>query len=318
MLEEMAPLNKTRRPSLRYSASSTSSSGLALESPRTPLLQDSGAVHFNPIHFLVWEVPQELWLDLPAVVRVPLVEIQQVGAAVQTSFDRLADLKERLPDGHLKETIAPSHKNGLVDEVEGLIAERLRDFGLGGGFVKIDHGDDKESDRTSTQPSTRTSSSFDGLEISNATTRSNSVSASTSNWLSPSADATSPASPTGLNISRRSSTTNFAHHHDRPTAQYMAELYHLRRDLLVRLRHAVRRFDAAWREAKRASQLHVASTAARKHGEAAFSADVEHALDYWWAAKKALVDELMQTGAALEHGHDFALGWGSNGGIGWT
>jgi len=131
---------------------------------------------------------------------------------------------------------------------------------------------------------------------------------------------TSPATDAaaGYLASPRLTTAKFAHHQDPRTAQYVAELHHLRREMLVHLRHAVRRVDAEWRECARAKAGAPAAAADPQSPAAPLPSARDAEFDAWWKEKKELVLELENKAKTIGRGVCASVGWSGDAGLGWV
>lgn len=136
-------------------------------------------------------------------------------------------------------------------------------------------------------------------------------------------DTGGPASPSTESVagpfaSPRLTTAKFAHHQDPRTAQYVAELHHLRREMLVHLRHAVRRVDAEWRECARARVGAPPAAGDLQDAGAPLPSAYDAEFEAWWKEKKELVLELENKAKTIGRGVCASVGWSGDAGLGWV
>jgi hypothetical protein len=327
MAEVVAPRHHTHRRSSRRSLSTAPHLGPVFESPRTLCPRDTDAFSYDPAHLKEWYMPQELWNGLPSRLQKPLAALQHAGAAVLTGFDRLALMRETLPS--LSQPL-DSDDEALEDHstaAHDALAAKLLDHQRKSSSNSQPRGNEDYFPCSPILPERHHANSFGGgsSSTSGSTTRSNSTSVPSPHsalvWpdspVSP--FVLSPTSPTPVFPSRRMSTTKFAHHHDTPMAQYLAELHNLRHEMLVRLRHAVRRVETEWRDVKRLSSLAESHTyTAEDDDHVDLEPQTEKEFEHWWLEKKNAVHELTHRGNALGRGLHVSLGWGGHGGMGWA
>lgn len=301
-------------------------------------------------------MPAELWEALPLDLGKSLAAFQHAGAAVLTGFDRLADMSNSLPDLAEEIPSEPGLGLDDQTATHDAVAAKLFDHQRRSSreerkeqdsFHCAPHRRDSNSRPNSftlTNPSSR-SSSFTTASVSaissGCITRSNSTSHLSPNSL----QALTPDTPTSPLIlppnslescgasspiamspgvegrvggiaSPRLMTSKFVQHHDPRTAQYVAELHHLRHEMLVRLRHSARRVDAEWKECKRASFSFTGETGFENGG--VLPSDLDGEFETWWKGKKDLVVELEQKAKAIEPGVRVSIGWGGDAGLGWV
>lgn len=108
----------------------------------------------------------------------------------------------------------------------------------------------------------------------------------------------SPFDPQYLEKRERSRERSFSTPREPHDAYFAAELSHLRTEALTRLRHAARKVDQEWSEAKRTNALS--------------PGDVKDFED-WWGEKKSAISRLNEKGKRMS----LAIGLSSSG-VGWT
>ncbi|KAF2204276.1 hypothetical protein GQ43DRAFT_364981 [Delitschia confertaspora ATCC 74209] len=260
-----------RRASGRCTSNSFSPASPRIESPRTLCPKDGDAFSYNPSHLPVWYMAQDLWNSVPKQMQSALAALQHSGAAVLTGYERLDRLDSSPQEPTLESRPLP----------EQLSLSDLRATSFGSSVL--------------TSPSSHSPTS--------------SMSSSPALSAFPN---TGPISPIALSTSDLSSVTpsdvtpSHKRHHGRsfsiplePDAAYYAtELSYLRTESLPRLRHAVRKVDTEWYEAKRLGSVS--------------ESDVSE-FEKWWAEKKNWIRQLDERGRRLS----VAMGV-SPAGMGWT
>ncbi|KAF2248455.1 hypothetical protein BU26DRAFT_334460 [Trematosphaeria pertusa] len=266
--------NHQRRSSTRKSFTSMAiPSSPQIESPRTLCPRDGDAFSYNPSHLPAWYIPQDLWERLPATLQSTLASMQHAGAAALTGFERLDKHTEGL------DSARPPHR---LEEDEF--------------FVQMDD---------LPPPKMRTTSNASSVFLSDVSSPASPNSESASPSLSAS-QVTSPVSPICLTPSELQYPDNRARSRERSfsiplephDAYYATELSHLRTEALPRLRHAARKVDTEWYEAKRSTTLSIS--------------DIND-FENWWAEKKCRILHLNEQGKRLS----LAIGLSSSG-MGWT
>lgn len=299
-------------------------------------------------------MPAELWDALPPGLSKALAGFQHAGAAVLTGFERLAEMSSSLPDVDEELSGPVIGTTGDQTAAHDAVAAKLFDHQRKSSKEEtkdqeIYHCAPYRRDSSGalnnfsfTNLSSH-SSSFTGSSMSvvssGSVTRSNSTSHPSPNSLaalSPDTPVSPLALPPGLEhgdfghpttpaveggiggiASPRLTTSKFVHHHDPCTAQYMAELHHLRHEMLVRLRHSVRRADAEWRECRRTSFSGLGETGF-ENGGVLLPSDLDGEFETWWKEKKDMVIELEHKAKAIGRGVHVSIGWGGEGGLGWV
>jgi len=343
--------HNSRRNSSRRSFSSVSS-GLSQAPSRTPCPGDTETFTYDPANLRTWHIPTELSSVLPPNLGKLLAVFQSAGAAVLTGFDRLADMSDSLPNlaEELPEPVRGEGDQSLADEK---VAAKRSDYQPQSSreYKKDDEvyhcapyrRDSANSFRGLNFNNSRRSSSFTG---SNSAISSGTVTGSNSTFHpSPSSlqllnldatttpptvppmslngrdtgDQTCPTSAVSIGsfASPRFTTATFAHHYDPRTAQYIAELHHLRREMLVHLRHAVRHVDAEWRECQRA-KVCAGCGDGIQDGGVLRPAGLDAKFEAWWKEKKELVLELEHKARTIGRGVRASVGWSGDAGLGWV
>ncbi|KAF2400713.1 hypothetical protein EJ06DRAFT_403132 [Trichodelitschia bisporula] len=280
--------------------------GSTFSAPRTPCPRDVDAFSYDPAHLDRWTIPVELWNSLPPSVQSPLVMLQQNGAAVFTSFDRLEKLAERIP---LDAPGSPSTPAGDSDadwavEESFETADSIHTKMFRSGMAGIRRASSSVSNMAghvdmmlppAAKPLPR------ALSVSTSTT-SGSFPVKALLW-SPEGQMTppTPMSPDSPSIapfmlSPPASNAGTPHYPDMSASlpsswddeklppknpavrAYRAELSYLRGDILVRLRHLARKVDMEWREC-------------RKYGMIAGGDDIETKFEACWNARKEMIAE---------------------------
>lgn len=302
-------------------------------------------------------MPVELWNALPPSLSKSLAAFQHAGAVVLTGFDRLADMSNSLPDLAEELSSEPGLGSDDQTATHDAVAAKLFDHQRRSSREEtkekeIFHCAPYRRDSASgfnnyafNNPSSRSSSFTTGSVSSissGSITRSNSTSHPSPNSLQAltpdtplsllalplnslgNGDITNPmaASPgieggIGGIASPRLTTSKFVHHHDLRTAQYVAELHHLRHEMLVRLRHAARRVDAEWKECRRAS-FSAMNEMTFENGGVLLPCDLDGEFETWWKDKKERVADLEHKAKAIGRGVKISIGWGGDAGLGWV
>ncbi|KIW00683.1 uncharacterized protein PV09_07867 [Verruconis gallopava] len=326
------------------------------ESPRTPCPSDSDAFAFKPEFLKHWVMDDALWRQLPPTLQKAISAVQHAGAAVHTSFERVSQLREKLPEEPATATL----QNATASDA---IAAKLHEHQVRGFNRARSHTRDAEEYNCSPIPKDvrnvspfRSSLTVDSLGSSSESTGY----ASPTAQMSPTSF-TSPTSPQSCvssaptpfelgdagarlpTISRRESEIGIAKHslarrdsdlpsgpsrtpssrrsshsvkHDVPrdpaSTQYYAELEHLRKSCLVRLRHSARPVDIEWGLAKREPPFRPSTADPNALAAATL---LRERFEHWWLEKKRLIAELDEAGKDLCIGIHFSLGWSDTPGL---
>ncbi|KAF2836809.1 hypothetical protein M501DRAFT_987076 [Patellaria atrata CBS 101060] len=217
-------VSPSNRPELRLSMpASSSSSGIPVPeftSSSNLRPKDSHTFSFDPQHLADWTMPATQWNLLPVSLQKSVTAIQQAGAAVDTGFMRLEELKQ------------------VISGTDGL--------------------DEGESDFDNSFPITtrpRLLSLTKSLSTSSNVTAGSPTSSSFSQYspvITPMTPST-PMTPPILSFRAIPTRETIVHVLPPPTPQhsyYAAELAHLRTEALPRLRHAIIRLETEWYEQK--------------------------------------------------------------------
>lgn len=296
-------------------------------------------------------MPLELWDALPPKLSRPLAALQHAGAAVLTGFERVAEMSPPLPD-LVEELLDPADTPiSPHEEVTAKLMDHQRKASMEDGKKEEEvyhcapYRRDSGATGTFPFPSlTSRSSSFmassSSAFSSGSVTRSNSTSHPSPNSMEILTPETPPVSPLVLPpsfdnsdfrqvtsplveggiggiASPRLATSKFVQHSDPRTAQFLAELHHLRHEMLVRLRHSVLRVDAEWRDCRRTSSSGWGESGF-ENGGVLLPSDLDGDFEAWWKAKKIFVGELEHKAKTIGRGMKVSIGWGGDGGTGWA
>lgn len=272
---------RDRRSSSRKSfASPLSRSTSHLESPRAICPKDGDAFSYNPVHLRAWYLPQELWARLPAQLRSNLAAVQHSGAAVLTGFERMDRHREDLDSGREDHKVLEE----LLVHLEDLPPPKFR---TNSNASSVFHHSDISSPATSGSPASRSG-------CASPVTSSSSQSQALTPLSPVSLD---PPAEDSIGKRSRSRDRSFSTPLEPQDAYYTTELSHLRTEALPRLRHAGRKVDTEWYEAKRTGGV---------------SAEDVNAFENWWAEKKCIILSLNEKGKHLASLHGLAstgMGW---------
>ncbi|KAF2714786.1 hypothetical protein K504DRAFT_445731 [Pleomassaria siparia CBS 279.74] len=271
--------SRTSRSSSRHRASLVvPASPPNTESPRTPCPRDGDAFSYNATHLSAWFMSQDVWDHLTPQLQAALASMQHSGAAVLTGYERL--------EQHTETRDKPDHKTE-DDEFMVQLDNSVPNIPL-----KLRTTSNASSMLSAAAPSVFTASS-------------NSTSGTTTPALA-SSQTLSPVSPICLTPADakfpckrdRSRERSFSTPLEPHNAYYATELSHLRTESIPRLRHATRKIDKEWYEAKRLGSVSIG--------------DVVQ-FEEWWAMQKATIRNLDEKCLRLSA----AIGIAATG-MGWT
>jgi hypothetical protein len=311
-------LQGRRRGSSRWSSGIGPTLPLALESPRTAMPRDDNAFSFRSKYLNDWLMPESLWAMLPAELKTKIKNLQHSGAAVLTSFERLDQLAQELP-----EVIHEDEQTDNEESISSMADKTSQDF-INAKLVQI------QSQRRASETS-RNEEKFDcspippeyrsfGAKSGNTAFSSDLTTPYTNVTSCPSplnlSQSPEPVPPTPLDLgqtSRRSSNAMSAMTgppRNAQTGHYLAQLDHLRKQDVVRLRHNIYAVETELRIlSKPLSPVSSPESTAVNNTQPAMS-DIDIAFQVWWPEKKALARSLEQKSEFIEPGLKYSLGWG--------
>ncbi|KAF2730659.1 hypothetical protein EJ04DRAFT_537084 [Polyplosphaeria fusca] len=262
-----------RRSSARRSfTSSAIPASPVVDSPRTLCPRDGHNFNYKTKHLTAWNVPQDLWENMPQHLKSVVASLQHAGAAVLTSFERMEK-----HDAKLVGTVA---EMDVVTEDNDILPAPQMLPNLDASFTSSDFEFDRYTAVFGSQSETSTSSSP-------------ALSASQSQTISP----TSPFCLTPLDpqpTGKRGREYSFSTPMEPNGHYYATELSHLRTEVVPHLRHAARKIDIVWYETKCSMN------------------DDATAFEQWWAAKMELVralDEKCKTLSEAAGMGPTGMGW---------
>jgi hypothetical protein len=314
----------------------------SVESPQNLCPQDTEAFAFKPEFLQDWAMDKELWKQLPANMYKVIIAVQHAGAAVFTSVERLEKLDRKLPEEvittTLKDATASDAIAAKLHEHQAHTTERNRSYTRDTeeyncspiptelrNFPSFSsaHTADSSGGTNSTgyfspvaqmsppslmslisgqEPLSPAMTPFDLGEARLPTISRRDSDAALSRSVITRRDSDLFSISHSISSPRLSHSVKKEMPRDPASNQYYAELEHLRKVALVRLRHATRPIDFEFAVAKYDPPFAAAedTTAAKQ---------LKEQFELWWIEKKMLIAKLDERGKDLCAGVQFSLGW---------
>ncbi|TID14523.1 hypothetical protein E2P81_ATG08475 [Venturia nashicola] len=302
--------------SARRRSSSRRSSGAqlpaALNSTRGPMPRDDNAFCYQKEHIKKWLMPEGLYDTLQEDLQTRVKNLQQSGAAVMTSLERVEKMRKELPPSSIKEDDEPVCEQPVpLGEVNGKLYELQ-------ASRRASESGKEEYDCIPIPLEYRSFGSFSDTVFSSDY---NTPDTNVTGCPSPMSldHSTQPDSPAPLDIgqsrlSRQPSNSVAAPPDNQQTGQYWNQLVHLREQDVVRLRHSVRLVDIELNILKgsfgsRSPNSPPVSPAANVVIDPLQSSDMDIVFQEWWSEKKALAHSLVEKCGRIDPHIKPNLGW---------
>jgi len=285
--------------------------------------RDDNAFSFRKKHLEDWLMPQSVWDSIPEHLKSKVKNMQHSGAAVLTSFERLdelaKDVAQVINEDDETETQSEISIASMADKTsQDIINAKLVELQFRrASEASFTRKEEKEKfDCSPIPPEYRSfGSTVDTDTVFSSdlnTPRTNVTDCPSPLYLS---QPQSPAlvSPVpldiglGLTLTRRSSNLVAEPPRNAQTGHYLAQLDHLRKEDVVRLRHAVRAVETEMSLLSKA----MSSTSSPENTAIDMqpATDVDIAFQAWWPEKKALALSLEEKSRSTEPGLKYNLGW---------
>ncbi|KAE9974938.1 hypothetical protein BLS_008613 [Venturia inaequalis] len=284
----------------------------ALNSPRGPMPRDDNAFCYQSDHIQEWLLPEGVFEALPEDLQAKVKNMQQSGAAVVTSLERVEKMRKELPPSAIKEDEETVCEQPVpLTEVNGKLYELQ-------ASLRASESAKEEYDCVPIPLEYRSfSSASDTVFSSDQNTPDTNVTGCPSPMSLD--QSTRPDSPAPLDTGRsklsRQSSNTVALPPDNPQiGQYWAQLVHLRAQDVVRLRHSMRLVDI---ELSILKGSFASRSPTSSPGSPAYimvidplqPSVIDSVFQEWWSEKKALAHSLMEKCGRIDPHIKPNLGW---------
>lgn len=293
---------------------------LALISPRGPMPRDDNAFCFQRDHINEWLMPESVYNALPEDLKAKIKNMQQSGAAVITSLERLEKLRKDLPPAVIKEDDETGATTGNVSEPTiplTMANAKLYEY------QASRRGSESAKEKYDCIPIPPEYRSFGSACDTVFSSDQNTPDTNVTGCPSPMSlgESTQPDSPAPLDIgqptlSRHPSSNVSGPPENAQIGQYWAQLVHLRDTDVVRLRHSLRLVDIELSILKGSYASSPSSPTYSPRSptdsmviDTAQSSEINIASQVWWPEKKALAQALVEKCSRIDSHIKPTLGW---------
>lgn len=274
--------------------------------------RDDNAFCYQSHHINEWLLPEGVFEGLPEDLQARVKNMQQSGAAVITSLERVEKMRKELPPSAIKEDDETVCEQPVpLTEVNGKLYE-LQASRRASESVK------EEYDCIPIPLEYRSFSSASDTVFSSSQ---NTPDTNVTGCPSPMSleQSVQPGSPAPLDIgqsklSRQPSNTVAVPPDNPQIGQYWAQLVHLREQDVVRLRHSVRLVDIELSVLKGSFAHRSPTSSPGSPVDSAVidplqSSEIDPAFQNWWSEKKALAHSLVEKCGRVDPHIKPNLGW---------